>query len=169
MPSRLDAEVSALETFAPTHQLPAQPKLMTKVRTPLPAFAALVDFWWEGVEHDLAQASIAPPWRQWARECLLPWLSWEHQGAHTRCAQRKATLQQAGQARQCALHQHALTQQLPPQALEAWRAWATQQVLALQRTSSAVEGRHGALAPLHHNQQSAGVASAAVQGLDGPA
>ena len=151
--SRLDAEVSALETFAQTHQIPAQPKLMKKVQKQLPALAALVDFWWEGVEHDLAQASLSPPWRQWARTVLLPCVYWGHHSTHTRCPRRKAAMQSVWEAAHAALHRHALTQQLPPQALEAWHAWATQQVLAFQRTSSAVEGRNGALAQLHHNQR----------------
>ena len=48
---------------------------------------------------------------------------------------------------------HALTRCLPPQALEDWQAWATDQVHAFQRASSAVDGRNGCLAPLHHNQR----------------
>src|SRR6266852_5437775 len=42
---------------------------------------------------------------------------------------------------------------LPAQALEDWHTWATQQVRVFQRASSAVEGRNGALAQLHHHQR----------------
>jgi len=52
-----------------------------------------------------------------------------------------------------AFHQHALTLRLPAQALEDWHTWATQQVRVFQRASSAVEGRNGALAQLHHHQR----------------
>jgi hypothetical protein len=45
------------------------------------------------------------------------------------------------------------TRSLPPQARADWHTWATQHVSALQRASSAVEGRNGALAPLHHHQR----------------
>ena len=62
-------------------------------------------------------------------------------------------MQQALEAVRVALHTHALTLRRPAQALEDWHTWATQQVHALQRASSAVEGRNGALAPLHHNQR----------------
>ena len=48
---------------------------------------------------------------------------------------------------------HALTQCLPPQALGDWYTWATRQVHAFQRASSAVEGRNGYLAQMHHNQR----------------
>ena len=42
---------------------------------------------------------------------------------------------------------------LPAQALEDWHPWATQPVRVFQRTSSAVEGRNGALAQLHRTQR----------------
>lgn len=78
---------------------------------------------------------------------------WEHQVARTRCLRRKAKRRQALEASQGACDQHALTRCLPPQALQAWQAWAIHRVSTLQRASSAVEGRNGTLAQLHHNQR----------------
>jgi hypothetical protein len=126
---------------------------MKKVRKQLPALAALVDFWWEGVRRDLEHAAISPMWRRWARESLLPLVYWEHQVAHTRCARRKAKMRQALEAAHVALSHHAITQCLPPQALTEWHEWATDRVRAFQRASSAVEGRNGYLAQLHRNQR----------------
>ncbi len=37
--------------------------------------------------------------------------------------------------------------------LESWKAWAAAQAKALQRASSAVEGRNGSLSGMHHNQR----------------
>jgi hypothetical protein len=144
---RLQAAIDAIETLAQGQQLPACHDAMKKVRNQLPALAALVDFWWEGVEQDLEQAAISAPWRTWARESLLPWVFWERQGARTRCAHRKAKIRRVFKAVQAAVHTHALTGQLPQQALKDWHIWARQQVHAFQRASSAVEGRNGALAP----------------------
>jgi hypothetical protein len=62
-------------------------------------------------------------------------------------------MRQACEAAQAVLHTHACTLRLPAQAWEAWHTWATQQVHALQRASSAIEGRHGMLAQLHHPQR----------------
>ncbi|MGE3541330.1 MAG: DUF6399 domain-containing protein [Candidatus Tectimicrobiota bacterium] len=123
------------------------------MRTQWPALAALVDCWWAGVERDLAQARLSPPWRVWARACLFPHVYGAHHVAHTRCAQRKARLRQAWAMRHTTLDHHVLTQRLPPESLEAWQAWAAQRVRALQRTSAAVAGRHGYLAPMHHTQR----------------
>jgi hypothetical protein len=151
--SRLETAVTAIATLAQDHQFSAQHDAMKKVRKQVPALAALVDFWWEGVGQDLEQAALAAPWRIWAKEILLPWVYWEHQVARTRCARRKAKLREAWEASKGAFHHHVLTLRLPAQALEDWHTWATQQVRAFQRASSAVEGRNGALAQLHHNQR----------------
>jgi hypothetical protein len=151
--STLQATLEAIEACAQRHQLPARHNAMNKVRKQVPALAALVDFWWEGVGQDLAQATSSSPWRQWARESLLPWVYWEHQRTHTRCARRKARMRQVWETMRAAFHAHTLTRRLPAQGLEAWHAWATEQVQAFHRASSAVEGRNGALAQLHHKQR----------------
>jgi hypothetical protein len=151
--SQLQAAVEAIEALAQSHALPARPNTMAKVRKQVPALAALVDFWWQGVEQDLAPFRLSLIWRSWVHECLLPLVYWEHHVAHTRCTRRKAKLREALEAVQGAFHRHAITQQLAPRVLEEWKAWATQRTQAFQRTSSAVEGRNGTLAQMHHNQR----------------
>ena len=150
---RLHAEVAAIEALAARHQFPACHAARTKVRKQWPALAALVDFWWAGVEQDLEHAGLSTRWRTWAKECLLPYVYWAHQVSHTRCARRKAKLRKALEASQTAFEHHALTQRLPCQALEAWKTWANQRVRAFQRTSSAVEGRNGYLSQMQHNHR----------------
>jgi Family of unknown function (DUF6399) len=150
---QLHAQVEAMEAFAHTQQLPNRQAAMHKVKKQLPALAALVDFWWAGVRQDLESAAISHPWRTWAQETLLPKVYWEHQVTRTRCARRKAKMQQALQVISGTFATHALTRCLPPQALEEWVAWAPRQVQAFQRASSAVEGRNGSLAQMHHNQR----------------
>jgi len=48
---------------------------------------------------------------------------------------------------------HPLTQELTPEVLVGWKAWAAEHARGFQRASSAVEGRNGALSPLHHHQR----------------
>jgi len=112
--SRLHAAVAAVETLAQAHQVHVRHDMLKKVRHQLPALAALVDFWWAGVDQDLEQAAISAPWRQWARESLLPGVYWEHQVAHTRGARRKAKLQRAWAEVRATFDQHGLTQRLAP-------------------------------------------------------
>jgi hypothetical protein len=151
--SHLQATVAAIDVFAQDHQLPIRHAAITKVRKQIPALAALVDFWWEGVRQDMAQADLSSLWRQWAEEVLLPLVYWEHQVARTRCAHRKAKIRQALEAMQGAFSHHALTQCLPPHVLKEWHMGATQRVQAFQRTSSAVDGRNGYLSHMHHNHR----------------
>ena len=150
---RLYAEVEALAALAGRHPLPGRPDTMRKVRTQIPALAALVDFWWQGVGRDLEPFALSPSWRQWVYECLLPMVSWDHQVARTRGRRRKARLQRALAAVHATFTTHAMTQRLAPQVLAAWKAWATDQTKNFQRASSAVEGRNGSLAQLQHNQR----------------
>jgi hypothetical protein len=150
---RLHAQVEAMEAFAHTPQLPNRQAGMHKVKKQVPALAALVDFWWAGVRQDLESAAISRLWWTWAQETLLPKVYWEPQVTRTRCARRKAKIQQALEVVSSACATHALTQCLPPPALGDWYAWATRQVQALQRASSAVEGRNGYVAQMHHNQR----------------
>jgi len=151
--SHLQATVEAMDVCARCHQLPPRHTAMPKVRKPLPALAALVDFWGEGGRRDVEQAAISPVWGRGADECLLPLVYGEPQVPHTRCARRKAKIQPALEAMHVAFGHPALTQCLPPPALKEWQAWATHRVRALQRASSAVEGRNGALSQLHHHQR----------------
>jgi hypothetical protein len=78
---------------------------------------------------------------------------WATQGPRTRCRRRKAKIQEAWQVVRAAFAQHPITQRLAPRVLAEWQAWATDRVKACQRASSAVEGRNGMLAQLHHNQR----------------
>jgi Family of unknown function (DUF6399)/IclR helix-turn-helix domain len=151
--SRLHAEVEAIEALARHQQLPAHHDAMQKVRKQLPALAALVDFWWQGVEQDLAPFVLSPRWQQWVHECLLPMVYWDAQVSRTRCRRRKAKIQEALEAVRGEFERHAITQRLAPQLLAAWTAWATDRVKAFQRASSAVEGRNGYLSQMHHNHR----------------
>ena len=72
MASQLYAVVDAIEALARCHQLPARPHAMTKVRNQIPALAALVDFWWQGVWQDVEPCGLSPRWRRWVQEGLLP-------------------------------------------------------------------------------------------------
>jgi hypothetical protein len=92
---RLHAEVEAIEALAARHQCPACHAARTKVRKQLPALAALVDFWWAGVEQEVEHAGVSTRWRPWAKEGLFPYVSWAHPVAHTRCARRTAKLRKA--------------------------------------------------------------------------
>jgi len=150
---QLTAAVEGIVALAQRYQLPTRHAAMTKVRTQVPALAALVDFWWQGVHQDLEPFGLASRWQQWVHECLLPTVYWATQVPRTRCCRRKATIQEALETVRAVFEQHPITQRLAPQVLAAWRAGATDRVKAFQRASSAVEGRNGVLSQLHHNQR----------------
>jgi hypothetical protein len=151
--SQLQTVLEAIEAFAQRYELPARPNALMKVRKQMPALVALVDFWWQGVQQDLTPFLLSPAWRQWVHAYLLPMAYWGHQVARTRCPRRKAKMQATGEAVRAAFTQHPLTQRLAPHVLADWHAWATERIKAFQRASSAVEGRNGYLAQMHHNHR----------------
>jgi hypothetical protein len=91
--SQLTAPVEAIEAFAQCYQVPARHDAMVKVRKQVPALAALIDFWWDGVHQALEPFRLSPRWQQWVYACLLPRVSWATQVPRTRCRRRKAQLQ----------------------------------------------------------------------------
>ena len=126
---------------------------MDKVRKQLAGVSALVDLWWQRVWHEVQHVAMTPIGQRWVDEQLWPRRYWQYQVSRTRCPRRKAKLVQALETVQDTFARHPITRQLAPDVLEGWKAWAAEHAKAFQRASSAVEGRNGALAQLHHNQR----------------
>ncbi len=150
---QLHAETQAIEVLIETHELPIKKKALDTVRKQLAGVSALVDFWWHGVWQDVQPVALTPLWTRWVEEVLLPLMYWQEQLSRTRCPRRKAKLLQALEAVQAAFDRHPITEQLAPEVLESWKAWAAAQAKAFQRASSAVEGRNGYLSQMHHNHR----------------
>jgi hypothetical protein len=85
--------------------------------------------------------------------CLLPLVSWAHQGARPHCRRRTAKRQEALGEGRVAVDRQALSQRLAPQGLVDGQAEATDRVNTLPRVSSAVEGCNGSLAHMHHHHR----------------
>ena len=133
--------------------MPVNKQALDKVRTPLVGVSALVDVWWQGVRHDLQHVALTPRWTRGVDEVWLPLRSWQEHVTHTRCPRRQAKRVQAWAAVQNAFDTPAITQQLAPDVLEGWQAWAAEQANALQRAASAVAGRNGSLSHMHPNHR----------------
>jgi len=150
---QLRAEVDALEELADTHKLPEKEEVLTKVRKQLGALSAVVDFWWQGVRHDLQQLALTPMWEHWVVELLLPLMYWQAQLSRTRCPRRKARILEALESVRVELEAHPVTQQMASDVLADWQTWAAEHVKTFHRTSSAVEGRNGYLSQMQHNHR----------------
>ncbi len=150
----LAAEVAALQALLETNGLPVKKTVLDKVRKQLADLAAVIDVWWQEVRQDVwNQIVVTPMWASWVEEYLLPLMYWEQQVSRTRCPRRKAKLVEALEAAQAAFAAHPLSAELPPEVLAGWKAWAAEHAQTFHRASSAVEGRNGYLAQLHHNQR----------------
>ncbi len=165
--SRLHAAVEAIEALARRHQLPAHDDAMHKVRKQLPALAALVDFWWQGVGQDLAPFVLSPRWQQWVHECLLPMVYWDEQVPRTRCRRRKAKMQEALEAVRGAFERHAITQPAGPPGAGGVDRVGDRPGQSL--SARLVGRRRSQRVSVANASQSSWTAHAAIQGLDSPA
>ncbi|HSX83119.1 MAG TPA: DUF6399 domain-containing protein [Candidatus Saccharimonadia bacterium] len=148
------AAVAALAALVDPQGLPRKKHALATVRRQLAGIAALVEAWWQEVWHDVeGQVARTPGWKPWIAALLLPLLYGQEQRSHARCPTRQAQLVGVLQAMTEAFETPPLTQQLAPDVLLGWKTWAAEHARGLQRASSAVAGRNGALSPLHHTQR----------------
>lgn len=96
---------------------------------------------------------MTPRWTPWAEEFLLPLMHWHEPLRRTRHPGHKAHIVLVLQAVEEAFERHPCPRQRTPEVLAGGKAWAAEQAKALQRASSAVEGRHGDLAQRPHNHR----------------
>ncbi|MCM1983778.1 DUF6399 domain-containing protein, partial [Lyngbya confervoides] len=118
-----------------------------------PAISMGINAWWRWVLEALEAESVSSDLGAWIIESMLPWVYWTQQGQRTKHPQRRARYQQAAQRAYASVTTHSLTHTLSPDEQQRWWAWSTEMVAKFQRTSSAVEGRNGCLAQLHHTQR----------------
>ena len=150
---QLRAELLAIETLLEANELQMKKGTLDKVRKQLAGLSALVDLWWQTVRQDLTQLAMTPRWTQWSEEWLLPLMYWQEQLHRTRCPGEKAQITLVLQTVEGAFERHPCTQQLKPEVLAGWKAWAAEHARAFQRASSAVEGRNGYLSQMQHNHR----------------
>jgi len=151
--AQLGTELEAIETLLEANGLPMNQATLAKVRKQLAGISALVDVWWQTVRQDLTQLAMTPRWTQGAEDVLLPLMYWQEQRRRTRHRGQKAQIALVLQAVEEAFERHARTQQLTPEVLAGWKAWAAEHAKAFQRASSAVEGRNGSLSQMQHNHR----------------
>lgn len=142
----LEEPLRQMEALAQEIQLHKAIGQIETFRLHIPSLAQGVNLWWKGVLQDLEQRTQEPLLQAWAIGRLLPFVYWEQQAQKTRTSELKAIYQQAAQQAK-----NALEADIPVQTddYQIWLLWARQQCAYFQRTSSAIEGRNGALSRLH--------------------
>lgn len=149
--SQMQLHSQALYQLKQTHQLPDKEGSIAKFERQIQDLSILVDLWWEWVQQSLQQQACPERLRDWLTQFLLPVSYWHYQVHRTKTPALKAAYQAAYQQAQATLSQQPLPLVLAPKQLADWQEWAIEMVSKFQRASSAVEGRNGYLAQMHHN------------------
>lgn len=113
-------------------------------------FAQGITAWQQWVSTALQAKTSDDNLRQWVRTALLPWVYWQQQADKTRQPSLKRRYQQAASDAFDKFFEHPLTLQVDDQQRQDWILWCDEFCAKYQRSSSAVEGRNGYLAKLHH-------------------
>lgn len=147
----LQATLNQLDTLATSRGVTDPKNRQRKIRKQLPDLACHVGVWWHWLESQLDQSLKDGVLREWIITALLPVIYWHYQQHRTKEKTDRTLYKAAWEKATEALRQHALTGTLSEQSLSYWQQWCEDKVPHFQRASSAVEGRNGCLAQMHHN------------------
>ena len=142
--------LQCLWNLAPTYGAQKANKAIDTFEAQIPSFAQGIEAWQQWVTLALERQTQDPAIRSWVLSYLLPWVYWTQQADKTRQPSLKRRYQDTASAAFDRLFEQALTLALTDQQRLQWVRWSQEFCAKYQRTSSAVEGRNGYLAKLHH-------------------
>ena len=160
--TNLASPLQCLWNLASTYGAQKAQKALDTFEEQISSFAQGIEAWQQWVTLELDSRTQDPAIRHWVRRSLLPWVYWTQQVDKTRHPSLKRRYQDTASGAFDRLLEADLTLALSDQQREQWIRWAQDFCAKYQRTSSAVEGRNGYLAKLHHarrgfSEQSLGV------------
>ena len=148
--THLECPLKSLSELAQSYGGDQAQKAIDRFETQISSFAAGIEAWWQWVTVALQTETPDQGIQHWVLMALLPWIYWSEQADKTRKPTLKYCYQQAASCAYDLLLDQPLTLQLEAAELERWVHWCQDFCAKYQRTSSAVEGRNGYLAKLHH-------------------
>ncbi|MEL7071687.1 MAG: DUF6399 domain-containing protein [Cyanobacteria bacterium J06581_3] len=142
--------LQCLWELAPTYGTQKAQNAIDTFEAQITSFAPGIEAWQQWVTLALDNQTQDPTLRSWVLSYLLPWVYWTQQADKTRQPSLKRRYQDTASTAFDRLLEQALTLTLTDQQRMQWVRWAQDSCAKYQRTSSAVEGRNGYLAKLHH-------------------
>jgi hypothetical protein len=142
--------LATLERLSQSHAPNKSQDALERWQKQIPDLSRTLHAWWEWTIQTLKAQTQDSDTQDWVLTVLLPWVYWHRQTRKTRQPQLKHDYLQAAQKAEVALLNHPFTLSLNPSQQQQWVDWAISMCAKFQRTSSAVEGRNGYLARLHH-------------------
>lgn len=128
-------------------------KKLKTVKKQLPDIACLMDIWWNRFDSSLSQLALDNETKKWIKEKLLPYIYWKNQISKTNSKEIRLLYQAAYQNAKKSLIDDPFSSTIDPPLRSQLEEWAQTMVDRFCRTSSAVEGRNGALSQLNHSRR----------------
>jgi hypothetical protein len=149
--NRLEKQAQCFEEIAAEQSVQDKRDAAGKFRRQIKDVASIVDAWWLWTRESLSEYELGKDLRHWMLYILLPVLYWHHQLQKTQNPEMRKTYEIAWKKAHCAYKTHPLTATIEKADLERWQCWGEWACGNFHRTSSAIEGRNGALSQSYHN------------------
>ncbi len=150
---KLETIQATLQDIYTTHKLQDPRNGIRKLKNQIKSLSAVIDIWWSWVDQCLTQNEYEANVIRWVKEYLLPAVYWQQQAQLTKNPDLRKDYQAAYLKAKELFQIHPVTVSLSLSTRESWWNWGIWMVSKFQRSSSAVEGRNGYLAQIHHNRR----------------
>jgi hypothetical protein len=147
----LEEQARRFEEIAQTYAIDDPKNVLDKFRKQIEDIASIVDVWWLWARESLIIYDLDKEKQDWLLYILLPVVYWHQQAERTQHSELKSIYNRAWEKALAIWEHHMLTLGTSHDEIHTWLAWAEWIASKFQRASSAVEGRNGQLAQMHHN------------------
>lgn len=144
----LKTRIDFIERIAQRNDINDKDKYVNKLRNQVGPVSELIDFWWAWAKSDLLNLTQDLKTKDWVLHFLLPCEYWR---AQIRKSKYSSTLVKTYKASLKKAEENFINHKLTKQNIsQEWSAWAKKMVSRYQRSTSAIEGRNGALSQSNH-------------------
>lgn len=148
--NHLEEQAKRFETIAKEQSVQDKKDAVGKFRRQIKDVASTVDAWWLWTTENLNACNPGEELRYWLLYIQLPVLYWHHQIQKTQNPEMRKIYEAAWEKSLEIYHIHPLTSSIEKTELEDWQKWGEWACGNFHRTSSAIEGRNGALSQSVH-------------------
>lgn len=154
--TRLLSQAQEFEEIAYSYAIEDSGDVTGKFKKQLNAVTATVGAWWVWVMESVETLKLKEEQKDWVVYILLPVIYWQQQLKRTQNTDARKAYRRAYEKGLAAWRAHSLTQRAQEEEIQRYQEWAEWICVKFQRSSSAIEGRNGCLAQMHHNGRGLG-------------
>lgn len=147
----LNSSARVLRGVESTSNIDDKYKLLTSFENEITRASSQIDSWWAWVNNSIGHFKLNTDKADWLLHKLLPTIYWKQQLKKTRSESMRIIYKQSFELSLNRLLTDPLTKTIDGDLYKEYESWANLLSSYFQRTTSAVEGRHGILSQYVHS------------------